>query len=143
MGEICAKSRLVRTNLDLESVVSELYAALYRFALALTRNETEAADLTQEAFLILAKQQAQVRDTRKIKSLLYTTLRRRFLNGLRSQSSACRSGIPALSARMSFFSNLIRTFNPKSEFKIRRLLRLRRLEQGYSRPGYQFSGAAQ
>jgi RNA polymerase sigma factor (sigma-70 family) len=77
----------VRADLDLETIVSELYSPLYRFAFALTRNESQSADLTQEAFLILAKQQAQVRDVTKIKSWLFTTLRREFLRGLRSQSS--------------------------------------------------------
>jgi RNA polymerase sigma-70 factor, ECF subfamily len=77
----------VPTELDLERIVSELYAPLYRFALALSRNESQAADLTQETFLILAKQHAQVRDRTKIKSWLFTTLRREFLRGLRSQTS--------------------------------------------------------
>jgi RNA polymerase sigma factor (sigma-70 family) len=77
----------VRTELDLESVVSELYSPLYWFAFALTRNETQAADFTQETFLILAKQHAQVRDVTKIKSWLFTTLRREFLRSLRTQSS--------------------------------------------------------
>jgi DNA-directed RNA polymerase specialized sigma24 family protein len=77
----------VRTELDLESIVSDLYSPLYRFAFALSRNETQAGDLTQETFLILAKQQAQVRDVTKIKSWLFTTLRREFLRGLRSQST--------------------------------------------------------
>jgi RNA polymerase sigma factor (sigma-70 family) len=77
----------VRTELDLERIVAELYTPLYRFAFALSRNETQAADLTQETFLILAKQQAQVRDATKIKSWLFTTLRREFLRGLRSQST--------------------------------------------------------
>jgi RNA polymerase sigma-70 factor (ECF subfamily) len=78
---------VVRTELDLESIVSKLYSPLYRFAFSLSRNETQAADLTQETFLILAKQQAQVRDITKIKSWLFTTLRREFLRGLRSQST--------------------------------------------------------
>ena len=77
----------MRADLDLETIVSELYSPLYRFAFALTRNESQAGDLTQETFLILAKQQAQVRDVTKIKSWLFTTLRREFLRGLRSQSS--------------------------------------------------------
>jgi RNA polymerase sigma-70 factor, ECF subfamily len=77
----------VRPELDLPKIVSELYSPVYRFALALSRNDTQAADLTQETFLILAKQQAQVRDITKIKSWLFTTLRREFLRGLRSQSS--------------------------------------------------------
>ena len=77
----------MRADLNLETIVSELYSPLYRFAFALTRNESQAGDLTQETFLILAKQQAQVRDVTKIKSWLFTTLRREFLRGLRSQSS--------------------------------------------------------
>ena len=77
----------MRADLDLEKIVCELYSPLYRFAFALARNETQAADLTQETFLILARQQAQVRDVTKIKSWLFTTLRREFLRGLRSQSS--------------------------------------------------------
>jgi RNA polymerase sigma factor (sigma-70 family) len=77
----------VRSELDLQRIVSELYSPVYRFAFALSRNQTQAADLTQETFLILAKQQAQVRDITKIKSWLFTTLRREFLRGLRSQSS--------------------------------------------------------
>ena len=77
----------MRSDLDLESIVAELYSPLYRFAFALSRNETQASDLTQETFLILAKQQAQVRDITKIKSWLFTTLRREFLRGLRTQST--------------------------------------------------------
>ena len=77
----------MRTELDLERIVSELYSSLYRFAFGLSRNETQAADLTQETFLILTKQQAQIRDITKIKSWLFTTLRREFLRGLRTQSS--------------------------------------------------------
>jgi DNA-directed RNA polymerase specialized sigma24 family protein len=42
----------VRAELDLQSIVSELYSPLYGFAL--TRNETQATDLTQETFLILS-----------------------------------------------------------------------------------------
>jgi RNA polymerase sigma factor (sigma-70 family) len=77
----------VRTELDLERIVSEPYLPLYRFAFALTRNETQAVDLTQETFLILAKRHARIRDVTKIKSWLFTTLRREFLHCLRTQSS--------------------------------------------------------
>ena len=77
----------MRTELDLERVVSDLYSPLYWFALALTRNESQAADLTQETFLILAKRHAHVRDVTKIKSWLFTTLRREFLRSLRTQST--------------------------------------------------------
>jgi hypothetical protein len=37
---------LVRTELDLERTVSELYSPLYRLAFALARNETQAAEFT-------------------------------------------------------------------------------------------------
>lgn len=74
-------------NIDLERVVADFYGSLYRFALALTRNHILAADLTQNTFLILAKRQTQIRDGTKIKSWLFTTLRRQFLQKLRSNES--------------------------------------------------------
>lgn len=84
--EVRNASYPVRTELDLESIVSELYSPLYRCALGLTRNEAPAADLTQETFLILAQRHAQVREATKIKSWLFTTLRRQFLRSLRTRS---------------------------------------------------------
>jgi RNA polymerase sigma-70 factor, ECF subfamily len=51
--------------------------------LALAKNESEAADLTQETFLILAKHQKQIREPERIKSWLFTTLRREFLRKIR------------------------------------------------------------
>ncbi|HZC34270.1 MAG TPA: RNA polymerase sigma factor [Chthoniobacterales bacterium] len=72
---------------DLDSIVSEHYAALYRFGLALAKNESEAADLTQETFLILAKHQTQIREPDKVKPWLFTTLRREFLRKLRLHSA--------------------------------------------------------
>jgi len=77
----------VAGNLDLERIVTEFYTPLFRFAFGLTRNESSAADLTQETFLILTRRHAQIRDVAKIKSWLFTTLRREFLRGLRSQAS--------------------------------------------------------
>lgn len=76
------KSRLV-----LERVVSDLYAPVYRFALTLACSETEAADLTQETFLILCGQHEQVREPDKIKSWLFTTLRRTFFRTLRRRQT--------------------------------------------------------
>ena len=37
---------------NIEEVVESYYKALYRFAFSLTKNEHEASDLTQQAFLI-------------------------------------------------------------------------------------------
>jgi RNA polymerase sigma factor (sigma-70 family) len=74
---------IVAKNIDLQAIVSEYYAALYRFGWALAKNESEAADLTQETFLILAKHQKQIREPERIKTWLFTTLRREFLRKIR------------------------------------------------------------
>lgn len=69
----------------LERLVDEHYANLYRFALSLARDEAEAADLTQQTYFRLATRGGQIRDMRKAKSWLFTTLRREFLS-LRRQA---------------------------------------------------------
>jgi RNA polymerase sigma-70 factor, ECF subfamily len=55
--------------------------------LALAGSERDAADLTQETFLILCKHKGQVREPDKIKSWLFTTLRRTFLKTLQARHS--------------------------------------------------------
>jgi RNA polymerase sigma-70 factor (ECF subfamily) len=77
----------VKSRLVIEHVVSDLYAPVYRFALTLACSETEAADLTQETFLILCGQHEQVREPDKIKSWLFTTLRRTFFRTLRRRQA--------------------------------------------------------
>jgi RNA polymerase sigma-70 factor (ECF subfamily) len=66
-------------DLDIEKLVELHYQALYRFAFSLSRSESEAADLTQQAFYILAKSGNQVREPAKVKSWLFTTLHREYL----------------------------------------------------------------
>lgn len=65
--------------LEFEKLVELHYQSLYRFAFSLTRNENEAADLTQHSFYILVKKGSQLRDPEKAKSWLFTTLHREFL----------------------------------------------------------------
>lgn len=102
----------MKNCLDLERVVSELYASLYRFALALTHSESEAADLTQETFLILSKQQAQVRDTEKIKSWLFITLRREFLRAQRAQAAHPEVELkPEYQEQLTVDSTVLRTID--------------------------------
>jgi RNA polymerase sigma-70 factor, ECF subfamily len=64
---------------DFEKLVNLYYPSLYRFAFSLTRQESEAGDLTQETFLIWAKKGHSVRDATKVKSWLFTTLHREYL----------------------------------------------------------------
>jgi RNA polymerase sigma factor (sigma-70 family) len=68
-----------------ETIVNEHYEPLFRFAMSLTRCETDARDLTQHTFYIWAKNGHQLRDASKVKSWLYTTLHRAFLQIRRRQ----------------------------------------------------------
>ncbi len=63
--------------------MSDHYEALYRFALSLTRAEADARDLTQHTFYIWATKGHQLLDRSKVKTWLYTTLHRAFLQGRR------------------------------------------------------------
>ena len=74
-------------NINLEAIVSQYHADLYRFAFALAKNESDAADLTQQTFLALAKYQKQIREVGKVKTWLFTTLRREFLRNVREHTA--------------------------------------------------------
>jgi RNA polymerase sigma-70 factor, ECF subfamily len=78
---------MVAKKIDLEAIVSEYYATLYRFGLSLAKDEGEAADLTQETFLILAKHEKQIRQPERIKTWLITTLRREFFRKIRARKA--------------------------------------------------------
>jgi RNA polymerase sigma-70 factor (ECF subfamily) len=65
---------------DFEQIVSQHYEPLYRFAFSLTRAEADACDLTQQTFYIWATKGHQLQDRSKVKSWLFTTLHREFLN---------------------------------------------------------------
>jgi len=68
---------------EFEGVVDRFYQPLYRFALSLTRAESEAFDLTQQTFYLWATRGHQLRDRSKLKSWLFTTLHREFLGSRR------------------------------------------------------------
>ena len=68
---------------EFEQLVDTHYPSLYRFALSLTRHESDACDLTQETFYIWARKHHQVRDHSKVKSWLFTTLHREYLQRFR------------------------------------------------------------
>ena len=68
-----------------EAVVSNYYEPLFRFAMTLTRTESDARDLTQHTFLVWARKGHELRDIAKAKSWLFTTLHRAFLETRRRQ----------------------------------------------------------
>ena len=63
-----------------EDIVSTYYESLYRFAFSLTQREADACDLTQETFSRFARKGHQLRDKSKVKSWLFTTLYREFVD---------------------------------------------------------------
>jgi RNA polymerase sigma-70 factor (ECF subfamily) len=68
-----------------ETIVSEHYEVLYRFALSLTRSASDAGDLTQQTFFIWAAKGHQLREVSKVKTWLFTTMHRVFLAERRRQ----------------------------------------------------------
>jgi RNA polymerase sigma-70 factor (ECF subfamily) len=62
-----------------EAIVSDYYEPLFRFAMSLTRAEADAQDLTQHTFYVWATKGHQLRDISKVKTWLFTTLHRSFL----------------------------------------------------------------
>ena len=69
---------------DFEAVVAGYYEPLYRFAISLTRSEADACDLAQQTFYMWATKGHQLRDPSKVKSWLFTTLYRAFLESRRA-----------------------------------------------------------
>jgi RNA polymerase sigma factor (sigma-70 family) len=70
-------------DLDFQSLVDLHYVALYRFAMSLTRTESDACDLVQQTFLTWATKGHQLQDSAKAKAWLFTTLHRCFLESRR------------------------------------------------------------
>ncbi|MDE3099458.1 MAG: RNA polymerase sigma factor [Verrucomicrobiota bacterium] len=73
-------------TLDFESLAARHYEPLYQFAFSLTRDESNACDLTQQTFCIWAAKGHQLRDPSKVKTWLFTTLHREFLGSRRRQT---------------------------------------------------------
>jgi RNA polymerase sigma-70 factor (ECF subfamily) len=67
-------------------VVAAYYEPLYQFAFSLTRTEADACDLTQQTFYVWATKGHQLRDASKVKTWLFTTLHRAFLESRRKQT---------------------------------------------------------
>ncbi|HZL41652.1 MAG TPA: RNA polymerase sigma factor [Verrucomicrobiae bacterium] len=74
------------TGDDFEAIVAQYYEPLYQFAFSLTRAEADACDLTQQTFYVWATKGHQLRDRSKVKTWLFTTLHRAFLETRRRQT---------------------------------------------------------
>jgi RNA polymerase sigma-70 factor (ECF subfamily) len=66
-------------GVDYDWAVDQFYDALYKFAFGLAGSESDAADLTQDTYRVLLTKGDAIRDARKVKSWLFTTLYRQFL----------------------------------------------------------------
>ncbi len=73
-------------HLDFDDLVRLHYPGLFRFALSLTGKESDAGDLTQLTFYVWATKGHQLRDVSKVKSWLFTTLHREFMETRRKQT---------------------------------------------------------
>jgi RNA polymerase sigma-70 factor (ECF subfamily) len=69
----------MNSNDQFETIVNTHYEALFRFAMSLTRMESDAQDLTQQTFYVWATKGHQLREISKAKTWLFTTLHRLFL----------------------------------------------------------------
>src|SRR5262252_8318398 len=74
------------SGLEFEQIVADFYEPLYQFAFSLTRVEADACDLTQQTFYVWATKGHQLRDITKVKTWLFTTLHRAFLETRRRRN---------------------------------------------------------
>ena len=84
--EVMPPERIMNSADPFEAIVEEHYEPLYRFALSLTRAESDARDLTQQTFYIWEAKGHQLRDRSKVKTWLFTTLHHAFLAARRRQT---------------------------------------------------------
>ncbi len=82
-------------GLNFERVVAHYYEPLYQFAFSLTRAEADACDLTQQTFYVWATKGHQLRDPAKVKTWLFTTLHRQFLESRRRLQDRAAIGFSA------------------------------------------------
>ena len=68
---------------DFQGLVDLYQGPLYRFALSLSHSESDACDLVQETFAVWATKGHQLQDVSKVKTWLFTTLYRRYLESRR------------------------------------------------------------
>ena len=117
-------------GLNFEDVVARHYESLYRFAFSLTRAEAESADLTQQTFYVWATKGKSLRDQTKVKSWLFTTLHRQFLETRRKQNRFPHHEIQAVDHELPSVSP--RATNASDANQV--LLALTQLDETYQAP---------
>jgi len=70
-------------DLSFTGLVDQFHGPLYRFAFRLTGSEADACDLVQETFYIWVRKGSQLQEPSKVKTWLFTTLYREFLQARR------------------------------------------------------------
>jgi RNA polymerase sigma-70 factor (ECF subfamily) len=72
---------------SVQQLVDDHYSVLYRYAFRLAGGQEDASDLVQETFLKAQAQLAQLRDSSRARSWLFTILRNCYLQRLRSNKN--------------------------------------------------------
>jgi len=78
--------QIMNATEQFEATVNAHYERVFKFAMSLTRVESDARDLTQQTFYVWATKGHQLRDISKTKTWLFTTLHRAFLEARRRQT---------------------------------------------------------
>jgi len=87
-----------------EAIVCEHYEPLFRFAMSLTRAESDAWDLTQQTFQVWATKGHQLGDISKVKAWLFTTLHREFLKARRKHGRFSQCHLEEVAEELPAFS---------------------------------------
>src|SRR5437667_8197434 len=117
-------------GLNFERVVAQYYEPLYQFAFSLTRAEADACDLTQQTFYVWATKGHQLRDPAKVKTWLFTTLHRQFLESRRRRTRFPHHELEAM-------SNELPLITPKTALQLdsaQVLQALARVDEVYQAP---------
>jgi RNA polymerase sigma-70 factor, ECF subfamily len=85
-GEISSLGFMAIDESTFEQAVKAYYESLFRFAWSLTHREADASDLTQETYRRLAQKGHQIQNPSKLKSWLFTTLYRHFIDSRQEQA---------------------------------------------------------
>src|ERR1700746_1093664 len=100
----CRPRRIMRSDEQFEAIVCEHYEPLFRFAISLTRVESDAQDLTQQTFYVWATKGHQLRDISKVKTWLFTTLHRAFPEARRRQTRFPQDPLEEVSGQLPVLS---------------------------------------